>query len=133
MRTCESYSRQTDLVAADPASSSVYGVKRNSSLNFSKFFHVVGGLPSDIMHDILEGVLPLHMKVMLRKFIMKDKFFTLDQLNEKLSKFPFGTCDIRNKPSLIKNVTLTDYHLRQSGNWSVLGFFNYFFCFLGFM
>ena len=39
-------------------------VSRQSALNNSKFFHVVDGLPSDIVHDILEGVLPLHVKVM---------------------------------------------------------------------
>jgi hypothetical protein len=54
MRTRENYSRQMDLVAEDPESVSVYGVKKPSSLNASKYFHVVDGLPSDIMHDILE-------------------------------------------------------------------------------
>ena len=104
-----------DLVSTDPESASVYGVKKPSALNSSKYFHVVGGLPSDIMHDILEGVLPLHIKVMLRKFIMEEKLFTLDQFNKKLTNFPIGVCDLRNKPSLIKNVSLKDYHLRQSG------------------
>jgi hypothetical protein len=33
----------------------VYGVKRSSMLNMSKFFHVVDGLDLDIMHDQLEG------------------------------------------------------------------------------
>jgi hypothetical protein len=56
----------------------------------------------------------------LRKFIMEDKFFTLNQLNDKMSSFPYGVSDIRNKPSLIKNITLSDYHLRQSGNLSIL-------------
>lgn len=120
MRTRESDNKKLYLVSADPASCSVYGVKKSSSLNLSKFFHVVDGLPSDIMHDILEGVIPLHMKVMLRKFIMEDKFFTLNQLNDKMSSFPYGVSDIRNKPSLIKNITLSDYHLRQSGNLSIL-------------
>jgi hypothetical protein len=46
------------MVSTDPAS--VYGVKAQSELNNSKYFHVVDGLPSDIMHDILEEVLPLH-------------------------------------------------------------------------
>ncbi|CAB4007939.1 uncharacterized protein LOC110246895 [Paramuricea clavata] len=114
MRTRESYTRQMDLVAEDPESVSVYGVKKPSALNASKYFHVVDGLPSDIMHDILEGVLPLHIKLMLRKFIMEEKFFTLDQFNKQLPNFPFGVCDIKNRPSLIKNVNTGDHHLRQS-------------------
>lgn len=31
------------------------GVERSSILNTSKYFHVVDGMPPDIMHDILEG------------------------------------------------------------------------------
>ncbi|XP_028418042.1 uncharacterized protein LOC114542794 isoform X2 [Dendronephthya gigantea] len=116
MRSRENYARQVDLVSTDPESASVYGVKKNSALNASKYFHVVDGLPSDIMHDILEGVLPFQIKVMLRKFIMVDKFFTLDQFNHALSAFPYGVCDIKNKPSLVKNVNLSDYHLRQSAS-----------------
>lgn len=116
MRSRGNDQRHLELVACDPESTSVYGVKKNSALNSSKFFHAVDGLPSDIMHDILEGLLPLHVKVMLRKFIMVEQFFTLKQLNDSLSSFSVGVCDIRNKPSLIKNVTLGDYHLRQSGN-----------------
>lgn len=65
MRSRDMYDRHAALVSTDPASVSVYGVKAQSELNNSKYFHVVDGLPSDIMHDILEGVLPLHFKVML--------------------------------------------------------------------
>ena len=115
MRTEDGYDRQAQLVSDDPESAKVYGVKGQSALNSSKFFHVVGGLPSDIMHDILEGVLTLHMKVLLSKFVVDDKFFTLDELNNRLLQFPFGSNDSTNKPSVVKNLNIGDRHMNQSG------------------
>ena len=76
MRSREMYNRHAEFVATDPGSGSVYGVKKKSALNSSKYFHAVDGLPADIMHDMLEGVFPLHVKVVLRKVIMEDKYFT---------------------------------------------------------
>lgn len=115
MRSREMYDRHAAFSRIDPNSASIYGVKTQSLLNCSKYYHVVDGLPSDIMHDILEGVLPLHLKVMLRKFIFKEKMFTLDELNRRIKGFPYGPNDFRNKPSLLKNLTLSDYNMRQSG------------------
>ncbi len=114
------YNRHAALVTADPESASVYGVKTQSELNNSKYFHVVDGLPSDIMHDILEGVLPLHLKVMLRKFVIEEKRFTIDELNRRIHGFAFGANDSRNKPSLLKNLNASDNPIRQSGKCLVL-------------
>ena len=111
MRTREMYDKHANMVACDPESASVYGIKSKSALNTSMYFHAVDGLPSDIMHDILEGVLPLHVKVMLKKFISVEKRFTLDELNGRIAKFPFGVTDYRNKPSLQRNLN----DMRQSG------------------
>ena len=73
------------------------------------------GLPSDIMHDILEGVLPRHVKIMLKKLIHEEKMFTLQELNNRISKFPYGLSDSTNKPSSINNLNTADGHLKQSG------------------
>ena len=45
-----------------------YGVARSSILNTLQHVNAINGLPPDIMHDILEGVLPLE-KSMLNHFI----------------------------------------------------------------
>ena len=54
--------------AADIAHfSSLYGVNRKAALNNLQYFNVASGaLVSDIMHDVLEGVLPLETKLMLK-------------------------------------------------------------------
>jgi len=47
--------------------SSLYGVNRRVALDSLKYFSVASGaLVPDIMHDILEGVLPLETKLMLK-------------------------------------------------------------------
>ena len=102
-------------ISADPESAKLYGVKGQSALNRSKFFHVVTGLLSDIMHDILEGVLPLHMKTMLHRFVIENKYFSLDELNSRLLHFPFGFTDSKNRPSIVKSLNLADRHMNQPG------------------
>ena len=114
MRSRSMYDRHAEMASTDPESATVYGVKARSELNNSKYFHVVDGLPSDIMHDILEGVIPLHLKVMLRKFV-EEKILSLDELNTRIHGFGYGPNDCKNKPSLCKNLTASDVSMRQSG------------------
>ena len=59
-----------------------YGVSMDSILNSLKYFYVVIGLPPDIMHDVLEGALPLELKLMLKSFIA---YLTLEQLNSRIN------------------------------------------------
>ena len=47
--------------------STVFGVNRRALLNTLHYFDVTSGaLIPDIMHDILEGALPLQLKLMLK-------------------------------------------------------------------
>ena len=73
---------------------------RRSILNKSRFFHVVGGLPTDAMHDILEGVLHYEVKEMLKDFVKMHRLFTLEELNTRIAKF-----------NLILGITMTRVNL----------------------
>ena len=84
------------LIAASIATT--YGLSRESILNSLQFFHVTEGLPPDIMHDILEGVLQYEVKEMLRQFIGQN-FFSLSTLNTLIDKFKYHYSDARNKPA----------------------------------
>ena len=78
MRTRASHNRHCRLVENDQTLSSTYGVKRASILSQSRYFHVVDGLDLNVMHDQLEGVLPLQIKLLLQKYITgKRSFFFL--------------------------------------------------------
>ena len=121
LRTRESYDRHSALVDEDPSLASVYGLKGNSILNQSNFFHVVEGLDPDIIHDQLEGVLPLTVKLMVKNFIQVDKYLTLEQLNQHIGAFKYGSADASNKPSELKPVILSN----DSGSISQSGNYNY--------
>ena len=54
---------------------------------------------------------------MLKEFIFKEKYFTLEQLNERMRCFDYGYFNDKNKPSPIAIQTLKNdaNHLKQKG------------------
>ena len=90
----------------DATMSTAYGVRQPSALNQCKFFHVVDGLDLDIMHDQLEGVLPLEIKMLLQRYIQEDQIFTLVTVNERINNFEYGVVDRKNRPSPLKQQVL---------------------------
>lgn len=116
LRSRRGHDHHLAQIEEDPSCTSVYGVKQKSPLNKSYYFHVVDGLPSDIMHDLFEGVIPRHLKLLLHFFIVEMGFFTLIMLNDKIKTFDYGVVEISNKPSSITNSTLNsrDDSLKQS-------------------
>ena len=75
------------------------------------------GLDLDVMHDQLEGVLPLEIKLLLKKYVREEEYFTVETLNERIQKFDYGPPDMSNKPSPIKQQALSNdsASLSQSG------------------
>lgn len=95
-----------------------YGINHNSVLNTLSYFHVCnGGLVPDIMHDLLEGALQYEVKLMLRKFILDDGYFTLEHLNDKIENMELGYMESKDRPSSIADITLKsqDSRLTQAG------------------
>ncbi|XP_046848512.1 uncharacterized protein LOC124442044 isoform X1 [Xenia sp. Carnegie-2017] len=100
------HDRQCELIEENPELSKAYGLCRRSILCNSRYFHVADGMPGDAMHDILEGVLQYVCKELLKHFIFKEKFLTLEQLNERMNSFDYGNFNDKNKPSPITRTTL---------------------------
>lgn len=69
------HTHQADLQLA---SFSDTGVKRNSELNNLSFYHVTDNIAPDVMRDILEGIGPYEIKLVLNTLI-EQKHITLDQ------------------------------------------------------
>jgi hypothetical protein len=94
-----------------------YGINYRSPLNQIEHFHVANSqLPQDVMHVLLEGVIPMEMKLMLKVFIYEKKYFTLQFLNERMKFFCFGREEIRNKaPKQIEKIHITTNRLPLSG------------------
>ena len=103
--------------------STTFGVTRNSVLNSCRYFHVISGLVPDIMHDILEGTLPLVVKLLLLHYVSEKGHFSLSILNDRISSFNYGS-SVKNKPSPISvhNFTSSGTKLKQSGT-SVMSLF----------
>lgn len=90
------------------------GIKEDSCLNTLKYFHVTENVGVDIMHDVLEGVAPLEVKLLLRHYIYNEKMLCLEQLNERIINFDYGYSNEKNKPSIILNLRTFETAVRQT-------------------
>ena len=74
-------------------------------------------IPHDIMHVLLEGVLPRHCKSLLNYCIIDHRLFTLQQLNKQIEEFEYGYSEKANAPRPIdrEHLTSADNKLVQSG------------------
>lgn len=77
--------------------SCVDGVKSDCVLNKLTYFHAVTGFPPDVLHDLLEGLVPVEFSLRLAKLI-SDKYFTLEELNTAFQSFPYSFSDKTNQP-----------------------------------
>ena len=53
-----------------------------------------GGLPRDIMHDVLEGVAPLEMSLLLQSIILAKQLLTVEEYNFRLLHFDYDYTEI---------------------------------------
>lgn len=51
------------------------------------------------MHDLLEGVVPMAIKFVLKFYVVEKKIFTIDYLNSRIHEFDYGPVEKKNKPS----------------------------------
>ena len=91
----------------------IYGINGESPLSVLVFFHVIGGLAPDVMHDLLEGTLPRVICDVL-KHCLECKYFTLDELNGIIRNFDYGNRQVIDRPSLIEKNHLKGGVIRQS-------------------
>ncbi|KAK5647312.1 hypothetical protein RI129_002204 [Pyrocoelia pectoralis] len=77
---------------------SLYGIKYRSCLNDLKYFKLCNNPTVDIMHDLLEGVVQLEIKLFLR-YLISQKIITIVLINRRIAAFNFGINNRSNKPS----------------------------------
>jgi len=100
LRTQKEHDLHTQAVLADATLASVYGVNKQAALQSLECFHATSSLPPDCMHDMLEGVIPIVLKVCLRGLIV-DKIITTRIFNERMQTYKFGRNDSTNIPPLL--------------------------------
>ena len=85
--------------------SKTYGINQRSVLLDVNYFSMFeNGLPHDLMHDLLEGLVPLEIKHLLLYYISTHAF-NLQEFNERLLNFNFGYSE-KDKPLPILSTTL---------------------------
>lgn len=98
--------------------SKTYGINRRSSLTKVPHFSLFnGGLPHDIMHDALEGVVQYEIKLLIRHCI-DSNYFTIAEYNRRLIMFNYGMTE-SDKPTAIltREILRSDdkkFHLSSS-------------------
>lgn len=102
-RTCETYDYHCSLLHGPlwNEHSTTYGINFSSTLNNLDHFHVINQLPQDIMHCLLEGVIPYELVLLLNDYIVQRKLFTCDQLNDCIACFSYSNQEAKDKPSAI--------------------------------
>lgn len=99
LRTPENYKQHVMDLLVDSTKDSLYGIKKNSPFN-TDFFHVTQGLPPDIAHDLLEGVVPYELGLILAS-LATAHVISIDYINKQIENWPYGPLDIIDKPVLI--------------------------------
>lgn len=78
-----------------------------------------GGLPHDAMHDILEGVAPLEVKLLLRKCIA-DGLLSLEELNDRLLHFNYGYTESDKNMPFLNQALQSESSIRLSASQMLL-------------
>jgi len=106
----------------DPSQSRELGVNQESALMEIETFDLCSGaLLSDVMHDLLEGVLQYETKLLL-KHCLHNCYFTLDILNRSIEylELPYGTESDRPSPITSKIPTKPGGRLNQKGKYECM-------------
>ena len=90
-RNRESYDLHVNVVLANNSQPNVNdaGIKKACCLNNLKWFHCTEQNIIDCMHDLLEGIVPLEISLILQKLIEND-ILTLSDVNECISNYNFS-------------------------------------------
>lgn len=81
---------------------SLTGIYEECVWNQINGFHAVLNYSVELMHDIL-GICSYDMSGILDEFIFNFKYFSLEQLNNRIQYFNYGSLDVKNKPQIITN------------------------------
>ena len=96
IRTPEVYEHHLNALHENEDNGPTYGVLRECPLSKLPYFQTVLSFPPDIMHDLLEGIVPLLLHKLVR-FVLRDKIVTLVQFNKELIKATSCLIDKPNK------------------------------------
>ena len=101
-----------------PSLSAEYGINHRSPLLDLQYFDMCNGsLVSDVMHDLLEGLLQYQMKLLLQYYCIETCSFSVTKLCGIMDSFELGFMEVKNRPTPITRKVLRakDILLTQNG------------------
>lgn len=100
-RSKQEHDRQVAAVLNDARLVKHYGVKDGCVLSERlEHFHTVGGFPPDVMHDLMEGIIPVEMSLCINDLVLR-KLISLESLNHAIKEFPYKFSDKVDQPQVI--------------------------------
>ncbi|KAK0150717.1 hypothetical protein N1851_008187 [Merluccius polli] len=97
-RTKDEHLQHCNSAQSNPMLSHVCGVKRHCLLNTLQYFNTSENVSVDVMHDILEGIGQLEMKLVLQ--YLKANFVTSREIALRVQHY--GYTERKNRPPVIK-------------------------------
>lgn len=105
-RTKASHDLHVQTVQESDTLSSRFGVKDGCVLREDmNYFHTITGFSPDILHDLLEGIVPMELALCIKEMI-RLKYFTLEYLNTKIMSFPYQHTDKMDRPHALPKTFL---------------------------
>lgn len=84
-----------------------FGVKGGCVLTESlNYFHTITGFPPDLLHDLLESIVPLELSLCVKKMIQLT-YFTLEYLNHKIIPFQYQHTNEVDRPQPLPKMLLS--------------------------
>lgn len=108
LRTKENY--ENDLQLND---SSATGIEQDCVFNVLKYFHCTYNYSLDLMHDFFEGIIKYDVCQVILNFIER-KLITIDELNERISNFTYGSEESRYIPNILNIRKLKENNLNMT-------------------
>lgn len=87
-RTKASHDLHVQTVQESDTLSSHFGVKGGVLRESLNYLHTIMGFPPDLLHDLLEGIVPMELSLCVKEMIRLN-YFTLEYLNNKITSFPY--------------------------------------------
>ncbi|KAG1670659.1 hypothetical protein GQR58_016758 [Nymphon striatum] len=118
IRNRVTHTAHVETLKTDATEVSRSGVVSDSVFNKLPYFHVTENYTPDVMHDLLEGVCPYEIKLILSVLVFEKKYLSLDILNDRIRNFNYGHASQNSKPIEIsaKVLNSSDGVLKQSAS-----------------
>ena len=97
LRTLDIHRQHLQRVELCPDDKATYGVNGPSPFTDLDYFDTTTAFPPDVMHDVLEGVIPLVLKLVIGK-AHTEKHITIREINDELKRLCIGQNDKNNRP-----------------------------------